>query len=165
MSEEAYWGVAQVSAPALVETSLARDGFETYRPRIKVDRRAEPLWPGYLIVKIRVRWWPVRWCPGVVRLLMNGEVPARLADEIVNDLKAREHRGFVKLQRYPGVLAKGDKIRVTAPGNFTGFTGIFEGMSGQDRQRVLLQMMGQWVSAIMPAGSVERVDDSGRPSL
>lgn len=152
-----YWAVAQVAQPLLVDTLLTREGFEVYRPKIRIKRRAAPLFPGYIMVRIVVRWYPVRWCPGVVRLLMNGETPAKLADSIVAELRAREHRGFVKLLKEPGAIEPGARVRITMAGNFEGRVGIYQGMSGPQRERVLLEWLGQSVPVILPAGNVEMV--------
>jgi transcriptional antiterminator RfaH len=153
---EPYWTVAQVTRPELVQKLLKREGYETYSPKIKVHRRAMALFPGYLMVKVVLRWHPVRWCPGVLRMLMNGERPAKLPDHIIAELYAREVRGFVKLVREPGALEKGQRVRVLT-GTFAGRIGIYDGMSNAARERVLLEWLGQSVPAIMPIGNLEAV--------
>jgi transcriptional antiterminator RfaH len=156
---EPYWTVAQVVRPELVCSLLKREGFETYAPKIRIQRRAAPLFPGYLMVRVVVRWYPVRWCPGVLRLLMNGERPARLADHIVAELRTREVRGFIKLIREPGALEIGQRVRVLT-GTFAGRIAIYQGMSGTVRERILLDWLGQSVPVIMPTGNVEAADSA-----
>src|SRR3954447_18860266 len=154
-----YWAVAgiQTSRSDLVEKLLRREGFETYAPKVRESRkRISPLFPGYVLVRIVVRWYPVRWTPGVLRVLMDGERPARLADQVVIDLKSREVRGFFKMPRDPKLPLKGDKVRVLT-GTFAGHVGLYEGMSGAARERVLLDWLGQKVPVIMPVGNVEMV--------
>src|SRR5262245_807851 len=94
-----YWAVAQTGREELVKELLKRQGFETYRPRFREGKRVLSLFPGYLIVRVVVRWYPVRWCPGVHRLLMDGDRPAKLADAIVEEIMGREIKGFVKLPK------------------------------------------------------------------
>jgi len=152
MTDQPYWTVAQAHGEVHVQKLLDRDGFETYRPKIRApQRRSASLFPGYLMVRVVVRWYPIRWCPGVVRLLMNGDRPARLPDSVINEIKAREVRGFVKLPKEPGALEPGQRVRV-ARGVFEGSTGIYEGMSGSQRDRVLLDALGR---VSLPIGSIE----------
>ena len=154
---EPYWTVAVAMSQRedLVRQHLERDGFEVYVPKIKVAKRPAPLFPGYLMVRVYVRWYPIRWCPGVLRLLMDGERPARLRDHVVNEIRGREVRGFVKLPKVP-TLEKGTKVRVLT-GTFAGHVAIYDGMSGTQRERVLLDLLGQSVPVNMPVGSVEPV--------
>jgi transcription antitermination factor NusG len=152
---EPYWTVAfaETSREGFVQTLLKRQGFEVYWPRIKAGRQIAPLFPGYLMVRVMVRWYPIRWCPGVLKLLMSGDRPAKLADAVVDEIKGREVRGFVKLPKPPG-LKNGDKVLVKT-GMFAGRTAIYAGMSGADRERVLLDLLGQSVPVVMPIGCVE----------
>src|SRR5436190_23619753 len=102
MNQPGYWTVASVvsNRADIVQKLLTREGFETYAPKIRApQRKSAPLFPGYLIVKVIVRWYPIRWTPGVLRILMNGEQPAHLPDAIVAEIMSREVRGFVKLPR------------------------------------------------------------------
>ena len=158
ITAEPYWAVAvtQSNREDFVQTLLARDGFESYRPKIRTaPKRTASLFPGYLMVRVVVRWYPIRWCPGVLKLLMNGDKPAKLADQIVNEIKGREVRGFVKLPK-PATLQPGQKVIVTK-GMFQGRTAIYEGMNGNQRERILLDLLGQAVPVEMPIGSVEPV--------
>jgi transcription antitermination factor NusG len=151
-----YWAVAvaQTNREELVQTLLKRDGFDVYRPKIRLShRRSAALFPGYLMVRVVLRWYPIRWCPGVMKLLMNGDKPARLADAVVDEIKGREVKGFVKLPKEP-TLERGQKV-IVVRGMFAGHTAIYEGMSGTQRERVLLDLLGQSVSVVMPSGSVE----------
>ena len=150
-----YWtvAVAQSSREATVQTFLAKDGFEVYWPRIQTEKRTAALFPGYLMVRVVARWYPIRWCPGVLKLLMNGDRPAKLADGVVDEIKGREVRGFVNLPQ-PPTLQPGEPVRVTH-GMFAGRNAIYDGMSGSQRERVLLDLLGQSVTVTLPRGQVE----------
>ena len=152
---EPYWtvAVAQSSRETTVQAFLAKDGFEVYWPRIKTETRTAALFPGYLMVRVVVRWYPIRWCPGVLKVLMNGDKPARLADAIVDEIKGREVQGFVKLPQ-PPTLQNGQSVRVKH-GMFAGHAAIYAGMSGSQRERVLLDLLGQSVTVTLPIGNVE----------
>jgi transcription antitermination factor NusG len=162
--EPPYWAVAvaQPHHERLVQTLLERQDFETYWPKIKTPaKRTASLFPGYLMVRVIVRWYPVRWCPGVLRVLMNGDKPARLDDRVITEIKSRERGGFVKLPKAPSV-ARGQRVRVVR-GMFAGHVGIYDGMSGSQRERVLLQWLTGTgnstgsVAVVMPLGSVEAI--------
>jgi hypothetical protein len=61
-----------------------------------------PLFPGYAFVMLsEQRWWGARWAPGVLGLIMDGVVPARVPDTVVTEIRGRERGGFVVLPRAP----------------------------------------------------------------
>ena len=143
------WGIVQTHAnrEAIAAAELARKGFENYLPRIAVTsrrgtRRPVPLFPGYLFVRIARAWYPILSTNGVLRLLRNGQrEPARIEDVIVRDIRAREVRGIVRL---PKRIAAGDRVRIVR-GSFRDQIAVYEGMSGKERQRVLLEFLGRQV--------------------
>lgn len=152
---EPYWAVAVVQGgkEEMVQTLLAREGFVSYRPKIRApQRRTASLFPGYLMCRVIVRWYPIRWTPGVLRVLMSGDRPAHLPDHVVDEIKGREVKGFVRLPK-PKTLEAGQPVIVTK-GMFAGHTAIYDGMSGPQRERVLLDLLGQSVAVTMPAGCV-----------
>jgi transcriptional antiterminator RfaH len=149
-----YWAVAQTETQRehTVRLLLMRAGFMTYLPRIKHRGRIQPLFPGYLFIRLADRWYSVMWTAGVVRLLMSGDQPAKLPEDVVTQIRKREHGGFVKLpiQR----LKKGQKVRIVR-GSFEGQIALYEGMSGKDRERVLLNLLGQKVPVELPSRDLE----------
>jgi len=158
MTASPHWAVAvvQTSREDYVQTLLKRDGFETYLPKIRTaPKKTASLFPGYLMVRVVLRWYPIRWTPGVLKVLMNGDKPAKLPDSVVDEIKGREVRGYVKLPK-PPTLERGQAVIVTK-GTFAGRSAIYEGQSSQQRERVLLDLLGQSVSVEMPVGSVEPV--------
>jgi transcriptional antiterminator RfaH len=130
----------------LAEDLFARAGFETYLPRIKVRAdgivRIRPLFPSYCFVRVSIeRWSPVAFTPGVIRLLMVGDVPAALNDSVIDAIRGREKKGFVQLPRGPQI---GEKVRVVG-GQFAGHIGLYAGQSPHERERVLLELLGRSV--------------------
>ena len=151
-----YWAVVQVESQSehTVRLLLARAKYETYMPRIKLrGGRIAPLFPGYLFVRIANQFYPVMWTPRVIRILMSGDHPARLPDKIVDEIRKRQIGGFVKLPP-PTRLKKGQKVRITR-GSFEGQVAVYEGMTGKDRERVLLDLLGQKVSVELPDRDLE----------
>jgi transcriptional antiterminator RfaH len=156
-----FWCCANVitNRSDLVVTLLRREGYEVYAPRIRMpQKRTGMLFPGYVFVRVFTIWSPVRWTPGVTRLLMTTEDrPARVPDAVIAEIRSREVRGFVKLPKPPGALEVGQRVRITN-GMFTGKLAIYQGQSNAERERVLLELLGgQLVPMILPVGSVEAV--------
>jgi transcription antitermination factor NusG len=149
----AFWATLETESQreSIVRLLIMRTGRETYLPRIKHHARVTPLFPRYLFVKIvDDRWWEVRWTPHVLRILTFGEYPqadVRLEAAIAM-IKKQERDGLVKL---PAAVAlrRGAPVRIKS-GSFAGHIGIHDGMSGKDRQRVLLKMLGQTVPVELP---------------
>jgi transcriptional antiterminator RfaH len=155
-----YWAVIRTepNREALVCQLLAHVSRETafpfYFPRIVHRSRKQPLFPTYLFVRINRIWSPVRWTPHVIEILMAGDRPHQLKEEIVDEIRKREDRnGFVKLplrQRF----RKGQQVRIIH-GSFGGHIGLYDGMGTKDRQRVLLELLGRKVTIDLPANNLD----------
>jgi transcriptional antiterminator RfaH len=152
-----HWAVVQTEAQRenAVRLLLSHIGIHCYFPRIKIRKRITGLFPGYLFVQLGARWYPVLWTPHVIRLLMAGDRPARLDDAIIADLQRRERNGLVKLPQPPH-LHRGQRVRVIS-GPMEGQLGIYEGMTGKDRERVLLELLGRKVRIELSAKHLEPI--------
>jgi transcriptional antiterminator RfaH len=145
------WSVAQTesSRERTAQRWLAQTGFETYLPVISGKSRARggfcqpnPLFPGYLFVRIGTTgWMRVENTIGIVGLLRAGDVPARITDQTIAEIKARECGGIVRLPERPRWQA-GDRVLIGA-GSFFGQIGLFDGMSARERVFVLLNLFGR----------------------
>lgn len=160
-----YWAIAQIEPQRLTITGalLGRAGYELYAPRIRIRpppsrgqaTRQTPvlLFPGYVFVRIADdRFYPVRYAPGVVRLLMAGEHPARMPEPELEALRAREVKGYIRLP--PSVPPIGARMRIVQ-GPFEGHLALFDGMAGADRLRVLFEFLGGVVRIELPNHAVE----------
>src|SRR5262245_40113522 len=116
-----FWYIAQTQTlrESAVQRRLEETGLQSYLPRIQVADRPAPLFPGYLMVQPVPEWYAVRWTPGVVRLLMDGERPARLPDRVVAELRQRERNGLIRLPKKPNPLKAGQRVQITR-GTFEG---------------------------------------------
>jgi len=149
-----FWAVCQAEPHRehLVRLMLMRLGFETYMPRIKIRNRISLLFPTYIFVRIVDRWYSILWTAHVVRLLMSGDKPAQLKEEIMASIRKREVDGFVKLP-LPARLKPGQRVRITA-GSFNGHIGLYQGQTSRDRERVLLELLGQHVPVELPGKDI-----------
>lgn len=164
-----YWAIAQIEPQRVTVTQalLGRAGYEIYAPRIRVRRsgRLAPalMFPGYVFVHIaNDRFYPVRYAPGIVRLLMAGEHPARMPEHEIEALRAREVGGYIRLP--PAIPRIGARMRITQ-GPFAGHLAIFDGMAGVDRLRVLFEFLAGVVRIELPTHAVEPQDVANNLSL
>jgi transcriptional antiterminator RfaH len=115
----AYWAACRLQPrrTALALHVLGLRGFETYCPRLR-ERRArhrrlheviKPLFVGYTFVLIQLQWHAARWAPGTLGLIMDGDRPARVPDNVIAELRTRERDGAVELPRRP---RPGDRVRI-----------------------------------------------------
>jgi transcriptional antiterminator RfaH len=132
--------------------NLKRSGFETYFPVIRAQKRigghrfegSTGLFGLYAFVLIvGGRWYDLRWSGGVSTVILGHDGrPARVADEIIAALRAREVDGFVQLAPRPSCeFAPGDRLQIVQ-GAFIGHTCLFEGMTTRQRIDALLVVLG-----------------------
>jgi len=146
----AYWACAQVAPQQerAAQHFLGLVGYQTYLPRLRLERRSHgrrivtkpPLFPSYVFVAIVSGWWAARWCPHVVRLILNGATPAVVADSVIDEIRSRERGGLVELPK-PAGFNPGDRVRVLA-GPLQGHLGLYAGQRPHERVLVLLALLG-----------------------
>jgi len=108
--------------------------------RISHGRKIEvrpPLLPGYCFLTVEAQWYAARWSLGVIGLIMDGIKPARVADQVIDDLRARERN---ELPKRSG-LQPGDHVRVLH-GPLAGQLGLYAGQRPHERVLVLLALLG-----------------------
>jgi transcriptional antiterminator RfaH len=168
-----FWACAQLKPQQerLALHFLGLAGFETYLPRlrdhrVRGGRRVEtspPLFPGYAFVVVQLQWVDACYAPGVVRLVLDGERPARVPDRIIEDLRKRERNGLIELPRARGLRA-GDRLRVLR-GPFAGHLALYAGQAPHERVAVLLALLGGQRRVTLPKGDLEAaVTGFGTPS-
>jgi transcriptional antiterminator RfaH len=147
-----YWACAQLEAnrERLALHCLSLRGFEVYLPRLRVKRitparktsaQAPALFPGYCFVLIELQWHAARWSPGILRLVLDGDRPAKVPDKVIAELKGRERNWLVELPPPPG-FRRGNKVRF-GRGPLLGLEGLVEGLRPQQRIEILLGALGR----------------------
>ena len=146
-----YWAVAQTQSrrEQFARDQLARSGFEAYAPMIRLaPGRTATLFPNYLFVRVVDCWYPILWTMGIARVLMSGDGPARLPDQVMASIREREGRdGFIRLP--PKHPRPGQRMRIVR-GMFEGHLAMYAGMAARDRQRVLIEFVGRQVTVELP---------------
>jgi transcription antitermination factor NusG len=131
--------------------------------RISHGRKIEirpPLFPGYCFLTVEAQWYAARWSIGVIGLIMDGIRPARVADQIIDDLRKRERNGLIELPQLPA-LQPGNQVRILqAP--FAGQLGLYAEMRPHERVLVLLPLFGGHQRVELPKADVEAVSNTGR---
>jgi len=153
------WAVIQCESQRELAVCLllGRMTLPTYFPRIRLRKRIVGLFPGYVFCRLGPQFYPVLWTPHVIRLLMAGDRPAKLSDEIVENIRKLEHRGLIKLPQPPR-LRLGQQVKVIR-GSFQGLLGLYDGQSGKDRERVLLELLGRKVRIELSAANVVPIQE------
>jgi transcriptional antiterminator RfaH len=160
----AYWAVArlQLHREALALRFLEAAGYQPYYPLMRewarrFGRKIElrrPLFPGYAFLVVKLQWSQARWAPGVATLLMDGLVPARCPDRLIDEIRRREVRGAIELPK--AGLKRGDRVRILA-GPFNGQLAVYAGMKPRERVEVLLQLLGGQQRVTLAKGDVAAV--------
>ena len=60
---------------------------------------------GYLFTRIELQWRGLRLCPGVIELVMSGEEPSHVPDEVIAEIQARERNSAIELPKIHSRLA------------------------------------------------------------
>jgi transcriptional antiterminator RfaH len=149
-----FWACVQLQTnrERLALHCLGIAGFQTYMPRLRVTRRTPTrkvmestpaLFPGYCFVWIELQWHEARWQPGVIRVVLHGEQPARVPEAVIDEIRSRERDGLVELPKPPPVsrLKLGTRVRIQE-GPMTGCIGLLAALRPHERVMVLLQMLG-----------------------
>lgn len=166
------WYVARTEPRAefLAANELSRDGFQTFFPRVKslrarMGRAYEPLFPGYLFLRIDPDsgGWP-SFRPGhriVGWVSFGGEagwLPDPVVGELMDRVKAINTQGGLWRRFRPGEI-----VKVTSH-NLEGLAQVVqEGKSPHARVRVLMQLMGRLVQAQVPWQNLLPMD--GQPPV
>ena len=161
-----YWACAQVEPrrERLASHCLGLAGYEIYQPLLREQRRSHgrkitvtpPLFPGYLFVWVVRGWWDARWSPGVVRLIMDGLLPAHVPEAVISEIKSRERGGFVVLPKVHG-LKPGMRVKVLQ-GLLQDQIGLLAALRPHERVLVLLQLLGGQQRVELARNAIEAIN-------
>jgi transcriptional antiterminator RfaH len=155
-----------VNKEIIAEKNLIGQNFITYMPKYKkVIRHArkistviKPLFPRYIFVNIDLvaeRWPIINSTYGVNALISMEGKPARISEKIINKIKLCEKQDKnIDIPPYK-FMTKGDEVNILA-GVFSGKKGIFNGVTDNNRVKVLFNLLGKEVTL-----SVARISLAG----
>jgi len=160
-----FWACAQLETnrTAVALHFLKLNGFEIYCPRVREQIRSRGrkiirtplLFPSYTFVLVVAGWWSARWSPGVVRLVMDGEQPARVSDDVITEIRSRERNGLVELVK-PRGLRPGTRVRVIS-GPLSERIGMLALLKPHERVVVLLNLLGGDQRVDLATNAIEAV--------
>ena len=143
------WYVAKIKphADRMCALSMASDDVETYAPEIVVPKGGrqvtEPLFPGYLFVRLDVRsdaWRRIRWGQGVHYFLPNRLDPVPVGEELIADLRSRV--GEWNGEGWTKAFGLGDPVSLQT-GALRGLDAIFQRyVARSQRCEVLVSLVG-----------------------
>ncbi len=136
-----------------VASLLRSRSLEVFLPLLRVNptnpraARERPYFPNYLFTHVDLAVTglsALQWTPGLLRMVEFGGALGTVPTALIAELKQRLNEicaaGGVALQG----LRSGDRVRVTG-GPFQGYEGVFDiRLSGVDRVRVLLELIGDY---------------------
>jgi len=122
-----------------------------------VSKLAEPLFPRYLFIRLDTgdsakSWSPIRSTRGVSKLVSFGNQPAKVSDELVDLIRARETSGEIAEKR---LFNLGESIRVV-DGPFAGIEGILQSIDGTQRVMILIELMSKPVRMAISPNSIRK---------
>ena len=155
----ARWYVVQTQRHAENQavSQLERQDYRAFCPRyrktVRHSRKTKsvlaPLFPNYLFVRLDVsrdHWRSINGTRGVVRLLMQGETPQPVPDDVINGLRAQT-RADGTFDWTPN-LTVGGPVRIVN-GPFVEFLGTLQSLNAAGRVQVLLDLLGRSVSVAL----------------
>ena len=143
----------------LAAFQLRRQGFAVFAPRLeKTIRHARqfrtvtvPLFPGYLFVALCLdhqRWRAINGTLGVRSLVMGGTRPLPVPDAVIEEL---QHSTAQSADRPH--WRSGDAVKVVR-GPLAGLLGRIERLEGNERVRVLMELIGGEVAVTLGRSAV-----------
>ena len=158
------WYIARIKPQkeTVLTSYLSQYGVEVFFPKIVEPSSnggaLKALFPTYLFCFLDPEssiWPSVRWAPGMSYFLSSDGKPARIPHGLVDYLRERVIQW--NDASYSSHLAKGDKVMVTG-GPFAGLEGIFQRyISGRQRCRILLEVVGSLTNVEIPGWDVKGV--------
>lgn len=147
LADQYFVGVTNPQKESFVEQRL-RD-LRVYFPRFKkISGKIAPLFPRYIFIPKIAEVRYITSTVGVRGLLMAGDHPATIKGSVIASWQAKEKGGLVQLPPAPRFRV-GETLTILR-GSLKWRTVIYTGMSGKDREKVLIEMLGGQVSLTVP---------------
>lgn len=146
--------------------NLERQGYTCYLPMMAAEKIRqgkialvdEALFPRYLFIRLGdgmldKSWHPIRSTLGVSRMVMFGNVPAKVDDALIAALHDREIGRDSTPKR---LFSPGEKLRITE-GPFVGLEAIYQMSEGEARVMVLIELLSKPTPLRISPTSLRRV--------
>lgn len=150
---------------ALALANLTRQGFYCYMPLLKLERIhqrkvivvLEPMFARYLFIRLEAgglgqSWAPIRSTMGVTQLVRFGGHPAKVADQLITQLQARDQTDHPEK-----LFQKGARV-VIIEGPFAGIEAIYQTDNAHGRSMILLELLSKPVAIRVDTVTLQRVE-------
>jgi len=155
-----------VNKESLSEINLIRQNFITYLPKYKkiikharkISTVVRPLFPRYLFVKldlVKQRWHLINSTYGVNVLITMEEKPVKILDKIINEIKSYDNSDVIANISPYSSMTMGEEVNII-DGLFSGRKAIFDGLTEDNRIKVLFNLLGKEVTLSMTPIGVAR---------
>jgi transcriptional antiterminator RfaH len=153
----------QVAAEGKANANLRRQGFETFLPRFRKQRRhahkvetvLAPVFPRYLFVNFDIEaqpWRCINGTFGVISLVSFGLLPSAVPAKIVEAIRSGcDTDGIMELPE--PCFAPGQELLIER-GPLANLVGLFERISGERQVVMLVEMLGRALRVALPFTAV-----------
>lgn len=158
---EAWYAIhAKVRQERVAAEHLTRQRYKSYLPLICAPKRTrgrwcevtEPLFPGYLFVRMDLRRQstaPIRSTRGVIGMVRFGATTPPVPAALIEPLITAETDGEGAIRRTNAFKA-GERVQIVS-GPLAGLEAIFVSASGPERARLLLDLLGRSNRILVPS--------------
>jgi len=154
-SNSPYWVLVmtQPRRELWAAENVVRQGYDYYLPLcLEAEHKnneehfvEKPLFPGYMFVQVVAQWRTLLSTFGVSQVIMIGNNPVSVPDSVIDGLRESEKSGLIKLFKRSGnymELNQGQSVGIGVS-TFAGHIGLYDGMKGEARAYVLLDLLGR----------------------
>jgi transcriptional antiterminator RfaH len=124
--------------------NLENQGFSTYCPLVKINKKNVVLFPGYIFIYLdehNDNWLPIRSTKGVIDFVRFGLNFAQVSDDIIEYIRVNQANSEEKLKKL-SKFKEGDKVRII-DGVFKNCIAIFKSYKSEERIILLMNILGQ----------------------
>lgn len=123
-----------------VEKLFTEGGLRIYNPKYLHRNQIKPFFPSYEFIyfDFPAQYQLVRYTRGVKRVVGARHVPVPIPEDVIHEIKAREIKGLIEIDKYGEEPEVGDEIEVVE-GPLRGIRGIFKKeLTAKERVLILL---------------------------
>ncbi len=119
----------------------------------RIDKVPRPLFPGYVFLHLSIedrRWNTIGSTIGAIGPVRFGKYYPPVPDWVIEGLRIREDEsGLIFLGSQGSTFKPGDRVSVVLE-NLEYLEGIFQAAKGEDRALILMEILRQQVSTLVP---------------
>ncbi|MDH5216069.1 MAG: transcription/translation regulatory transformer protein RfaH, partial [Gammaproteobacteria bacterium] len=147
--------------------NLERQGYYCYLPMAQLKKRVrgkytivvEPFFPRYLFLRCDEElktWAPIRSTVGVAKLVIFGDKPAKVSQQLINLIESQANDGVIETGF--SNFEKGQRVRII-DGVMKDYEAIFIAKSSEERVMILLDIVGKTARLSIDVNQLELVAD------